>query len=127
MQELTGSREECAKIAKMWLLYSSQQDETKDSNQLEPENIHSSLPRSIGSVAPCNRADASDNIRRYTHKLSCIVRIFHILDDGWDEQGEGIDWAKNSNGDEHVHPDLPVSQSLKEVFQMEVIAKVAIL
>jgi hypothetical protein len=59
--------------------------------------------------------------------LGCVRSIAEFINDCGKEQRDGVQWSEEANGDEHVGPDLPVSECLNDIFEMEVVRKATIL
>jgi hypothetical protein len=55
-----------------------------------------------------------------------IRSISHILDDCWQEEGEGVNGAEASHADEHVDVDFPIFDSLQDVFVSECVGEVSV-
>lgn len=77
----------------------------------------------VGENASGDAENAGDNVGRDSHQLSSIGSVAKSLDDGGEKQRERIEWRVDSNGDEHVHPDLPVTNGVVEVLEVILIGE----
>jgi hypothetical protein len=68
--------------------------------------------------------EAGHDVRRHGHELRVVVRVAQSPDDGRQEQGHRVDTSVDTEGDEHVHPDLPVFERLPHVLHVELVSQV---
>jgi len=65
-------------------------NEACDGDNAEENHIGSALLRLISQNSTSDGSNATKDIGRDSHELRFIVRISHVLDDGWEEQRDGI-------------------------------------
>lgn len=67
--------------------------------------------------------DKHTSIRWDSHQLRGFVGVTHVLDDSGEKEGDGVKWSVDSDGDKHMHIDLPVSECIPSIFQVEFIGE----
>jgi hypothetical protein len=68
--------------------------------------------------------EASSDIRGHSHELSQLwVGVAEILDDGGEKERVRVQASVDTDGDEHVHPDLPVLEGGIEVLAAHLVGK----
>jgi hypothetical protein len=112
----TASEEEDTGVLGVRVVGGDLKNNTKHGGEGETDHEDTTSAESISEVATRDAAEASNNVRRNTHQLSLVVGVAKSLDDGGQEKRETVERGVNADGDEHVHPDLPVLHSIKEVF-----------
>lgn len=58
--------------------------------------------------------------------MGLVGGVSHVLDDGGEEEGEGVDGAETSHADQHVDVDFPVLDGLPDIFHVEVVGETAV-
>ena len=67
-------------------------DEADESSAAEADHEDTTLAATVSKDTTCNGADAGADIGRDGHKLALFVgEDTHVLDDGGQEQGEGVE------------------------------------
>lgn len=77
----------------------------------------------VGEESSTDGEAAGNDVRRDGHQLRLLVGVTHVLDDGWEEERDGVKWSVDTDGDEHVNVDLPVLESVHGVLQIEFICQ----
>lgn len=63
------------------------------------------------------------HLRAYRHELCRVVGITHSSDNGRHEQGDGVERGVDSNGDEHVDPNLPILKGVPKELHIKFISE----
>lgn len=66
----------------------------------------------VGDETTTDGEQAGDDIRRDSHELSDLIGVAHTLDNGGEEDGDGVERGVDADGDDHVNPDLPVTEGI---------------
>ena len=122
-QQLTTCGKEGASILHPRLATADEHGESSDREELEAHHEDTSLLCLVGGVARADGEDTGDDVRRHGHQLGVPVGVAHVLDDGGEEECDGVEGSVDSDCDEHVHIDLPVLKCLEEVFEIKLIGK----
>lgn len=75
----------------------------------------------ICDEATADSEKASNSIWRHGHELRNFIGIAESLDNGGEENGDGVQGNVYANGDEHVHPDLPVFQGIHGKLELKLV------
>lgn len=102
-----------------------QHAEPQHRDELEPQQKHPPAAGAVGEPAGADGGDAGEEVGRHAHELGLVGRVAHALDDGRQEEREGVDGREARQEDEHEDVDLPVGQGLPHVLQVEVVGEVA--
>jgi len=119
----TASEEEDTSVLDVGVGGSDLQNNTKDGSEGETDHEDTASAESVGEVSTSDAAEAGNDVRRDTHELGLLVAVAESLNDGGQEKGETVERGVNADGDEHVHPDLPVGHSVFEVLVAILIGK----
>ena len=109
---LTTCSKEGADILHGRLATADEHSKSSNCEQLETHHEYASLLGLVCSVAGANGEETSNDIWRDSHQLGTFIGVAHIADDGREEEGDGIERSIYSDGDEHVHIDLPVLECM---------------
>lgn len=104
----------------------SQKRKARDGNELEAQQENTPLAHSVREIARRDGEYAGEDVGRHAHELRVVGGVTHVLDDGGQEQGEGVDGAETGHADEAVDVDLPVLDGLPDVLHVEFVGEVAV-
>jgi hypothetical protein len=110
----TGKEEDTG-ILDVGVIRADLENNTEHGGEGEPDHEDTASAQFVGKVSTSDAAEASNNVRRNAHELSLIVGVAKGLDDGRQEERETVERGVDAEGDEHVHPDLPVLDGVHEV------------
>lgn len=119
----TASSKEGTGVLNSWLGGGDQHEESDDGKRAEEDHVLSTLLRSISEVTTNDSADTGSDVWRDGHELGVVGSVAHVGDDSWQEEGEGVEWGVDSDGDHHVNPNLPVHESNLEVLDVVLIGQ----
>lgn len=122
-ERLTTCGEEGADILHRRFAATDEHGKSSDRDQLEPHHEEASLFGLVGGVARADGEETGDDVRGNRHQLGTFVGVAHVLDDGGEEERDGVERSVDSDRDEHVHIYLPVLECLEEVFEIEVVGE----
>jgi len=108
----TASEEEDTSVLDVRVVGSDLENDTEHGGEGETDHEDTASAQLIGKVSTGDTAEASNDVGRDTHKLSLFVAVAESLDDSWQEKRETVKRGVDAEGDEHVHPDLPVLDSI---------------
>lgn len=119
-------REHGARVLDRRVAARGQQREPRDRDDLEPQQEHPPLLGAVGVPAGADGGGAGEDVGRHAQQLRVVGRVAHALDDGGQEEREGVDGREPGHEDEHENIDLPVRQGLPDVLDVEVLGEVAV-
>jgi hypothetical protein len=86
-------------------------------------DVDSALSRSICSKPKSQTENACDYVGRHGHELRAVVRVAEALDDGRQEQREGVERSEDAEGNETEDPNLPILQGIKDIAPLELVCE----
>lgn len=107
----------------MRLITADQHDKAYDSTKFEAKEERTTLPHSVREEATSDSAGTSNEINGDSHQLGLICRVPKFLDYCRQEKRDGVKGSEESDGDEHIDVDLPVSKSLDYILEVEIIGQ----
>ena len=124
----------------MGLLGRNKHDKASNGDNAEENHVGSALLRPISKESTSNSGDTAKDIRRDSHELRLVVRVSHVLDNGREEKRDRVQRSVDTydeshlaayderntritNGDQHVHVNLPVLESIEQVLDVIFIGK----
>lgn len=117
------SSEESTDILDGRLAGRSKHSESYDGDDLEGQHEDTTLAHLIGKETSSDGENTSYNVDRYGHQLTLFVCVAHVLDDGRQEQRDGVQRRVDTDGDQHVHVDLPILECVEGVFHVELVSE----
>lgn len=87
----------------------------------EEDHVDTTLTVLVSGVTTGDGEQAGDDIGRDGHELSHLVGVAETLDNGGQEDGDGVERGVDADGDDHVDPDLPVLEGITEELPLELI------
>ncbi len=102
----TSSEEKGAGILDVMVVRRVQHGEADDSDYVEADHHDAAALDSVGHVSSGEGEETGYYVWRDCHQLSSVVLVAQVLDDGWEEEGEGVDWgevAKSSWLDDNLY------------------------
>lgn len=120
---LTTRGKESAAVLHRRLGTANEHCKSSNSDELKPHHEDASLFCLVRGVAHTDGEETGDDVGRNGHQLGMLVGVSHVLDDGWEEEGDGVQGGVYSNRDEHVNIDFPVLERLKDVFEIELVGE----
>jgi hypothetical protein len=122
-ERLTTCGKEGADVLHCRLATADEHGKSNDREELEPHHKDASLFCPVGGVARADGEKTGDDVRGNRHQLGSFVAVAHVLDDGGEEERDGVEGSIDSDRDEHVHIDLPVLECLEEIFEIELVGE----
>lgn len=119
----TAGDEESSKVLGAVGVDSGEDDETDHSDKAESNHVDTTLAVSVSSETATNGEETGNNVGRNRHELSNLVGVAKRLDDGGKEDRDGVERGVDADGDKHVHPDLPVLESILGELEVESIGE----
>jgi hypothetical protein len=77
----------------------------------------------VCNVTATNAEDTSNHVRWDRHELSHIVLVAKSLDNGWQEQRDGVEWSEDADSDDAIYPYFPVSEGIASVLHGEFVCE----
>lgn len=90
----------------------------------EEQHVNATLTVSVRQKATADSAYASHNVWWHRHQLGNLVGESDALHDCRQEDRNRVQRDPVSDGDEHVYPDLPVLEGVKDELPLELVRKV---
>lgn len=87
----------------------------------EADHVDAALLVPVRSIASADSANTGCDIGGHRHELSRLGSVTHAANDGGEEDGDGVDWQIDTEGDEHVNPDLPVLERVLDELALELV------
>lgn len=112
----TASEKEDTGVLDVRVVGSDLEDDTEHGGKSETDHEDTTSAQLIGKVSTSDADEASNDVRRNTHELSLFVAVAKGFDDSWQEERETVQRGVNAKGDEHMAPNLPIGNSMFEVF-----------
>ena len=97
-------------------------DEHAETHNSEKGHHHIAVPTQLSAVgyeADCDGHDGCDGVWRDGEQLCVSGFVAEVLDDGWDEEGEGVECTIASHVDDHAGVGLPVLERCPKVCHFE--------
>lgn len=79
----------------------------------------------IGEPTGSDTADAGSDVGRDSHELRQVRVVFvaEIANNRGEEQRVAVQAGVHEDGDEHVHPDLPVLEGVPEILEVKLVGE----
>jgi len=77
----------------------SKHSKARDSHDLKAHQEDTAFLHAISIPARSNGKETRADVWRDGHELRVVGSITHVLDDGWEEQGEGVDGTEARHAD----------------------------
>jgi hypothetical protein len=119
----TAGEEEDTGVLGVRVVRGDLKNDTEHGGESETDHEDTTSAESISEISTRDAAEASNNVRRNTHELSLVVGVAKSFDDGGQEKRKTVERGVNADGNEHVHPDLPVGHSGEEVLSVVLICE----
>lgn len=86
--------------------------EPNNTNWRNSHITHSSLVGAVGDVTNQNCDQTSNGVDGDGEELGFRASVTHVTNDGWKEEGEGVEWHVATHIDHHAKPHLIIHKRL---------------
>lgn len=104
-----------------------QHHEAGNSDECESHDEWASLSNFVRSQTSTDGTEASKSVDWDSHQLGLVCGVAELVDDGGEEERDGVERREAADGDKHGDPDLPISERLDGIFEVKIVREAAII
>jgi len=113
------SSKKSASIFDVWICGAEQHTEADNSQEGYADVAPSALLGAIGQPTDEDGQDSSGSVGRHTEKIGRRRGKTELADNGWQEQGESVQWAVTTHVADGEGPGLPILDRIPKVSHLE--------